>query len=323
MISAALLFFTPGHVMRRYVAGVLVSLAMAIAWGCGGGTSNSTPGIPLTQARQGFVTKILCTEYERTPIAQPPASHFQLVSYESPVGPLGAYLSPEPSDGKKHPVIIWITGGECNTIGDVWSNQVPSSDQSASDYRAAGILMMFPSLRGGNDNPGVIEGFYGEVDDVIAAANYLSKLDYVDPTRIYLGGHSTGGTLALLVAESSTQFRAVFAFGPADEVKWYDPEYLPYDTSNRREEELRSPIHWLATISTPTFVIEGTEGNIVSLNALASESSNNKLTCIEVARRDHFNVLGHSNRLIAQKILADTGPTCNISLTVDELRFLN
>ena len=33
--------------------------------------------------------------------------------------------------------------------------------------------MMFPSLRGGNNNPGSKEGFFGEVDDVLAAADLL------------------------------------------------------------------------------------------------------------------------------------------------------
>ena len=66
--------------------------------------------------------------------------------------------------------------------------------------------MMFPSLRGGNDNPGNKEGFLGEVDDVLAAADFLSKQEFVDPNRIYLGGHSTGGTLVLLVAACSNKF---------------------------------------------------------------------------------------------------------------------
>ena len=68
-------------------------------------------------------------------------------------------------------------------------------------YRRAGIVMMYPSLRGGNDNPGRREGFLGEVDDILAAAEYLARESYVDPGRIYLGGHSTGGTLAMLAAE--------------------------------------------------------------------------------------------------------------------------
>src|SRR2546425_998049 len=84
---------------------------------------------------------------------------------------------------------------------------------------------------------GAKEGFLGEVDDVLAAADYLGKQEFVDAKRIYLGGHSTGGTLVLLVAECSERFRAVFSFGPADDVAGYGPEYLPFDTSNRREIE--------------------------------------------------------------------------------------
>ena len=44
--------------------------------------------------------------------------------------------------------------------------------------------MMFPTLRGGNtDIRGRKEFFYGEVDDVHAAANHLARLPYVDPAR--------------------------------------------------------------------------------------------------------------------------------------------
>jgi hypothetical protein len=68
---------------------------------------------------------------------------------------------------------------------------------------------MFPVLRGGNDNQVPKESFLGEVQDVVAAAGHLEDLPYVDSDRIYLGGHSTGGTLALLVAECSDRFRAV------------------------------------------------------------------------------------------------------------------
>ena len=136
------------------------------------------------------------------------------MKYDSPAGSLAAYVSPDPNDGKRHPAIIWITGGDCNTIGEMWNPRPASNDQTARAYREAGLVMMFPSLRGGNDNPGFKENFYGEVDDVLAAAAYLAKQDYVDPKRIYLGGHSTGGTLVLLVAEVPNPFRAVFLIRP-------------------------------------------------------------------------------------------------------------
>ena len=162
----------------------------------------------LAEARKGFRTKLVPQRGDKEPVEDPPAGVFRLVKYDAPVGQLPAYLTPDPRDGKKHPAIVWITGYDCNTINDVWSAADREDDDTGSAYRKAGIVMMFPSLRGGNDNPGAKEGFLGEVDDVLAAADFLAKQPYVDPARIYLGGHDTGGTLVLLVAECSDRFRA-------------------------------------------------------------------------------------------------------------------
>src|SRR5262249_33718036 len=145
-------------------------------------------------------------------------------------------ISPDPRDGKKHPAVIWIRGGvDYNSIGDVWMEMTATNDQNASAFRKAGIIMMFPSQRGGNDNPGFKEAFFGEVEDIIAAANHLAKQDFVDPNRIYLGGHSIGGTLVLLVAESTARFRAVFSFGPAASIAGYGSELVLFDTLDKRE----------------------------------------------------------------------------------------
>lgn len=274
----------------------------------------------LTKARKGFQTRLVRRESAGEPVPAPPPKLFRTVRYEAPAGKLAAYLSPDAGDGKKHPAILWITGGDCNTIGEVWTDAPASNDQTAAAYRKAGIVMMFPSLRGGNDNPGVREGFLGEVDDVLAAAEFLAKQDYVDPRRIYLGGHSTGGTLALLVAECTDRFRAIFAFGPVDDVSGYGPEYLPCDTSNPREVELRSPGIWLASIKTPTFVFEGTaEGNIDSLQAMARSSTNPKVHFLAVRGASHFSILAPTNRLIADKILRDDGPACSLTFAAEEL----
>ena len=73
----------------------------------------------LAEARQGFQTKLVRQESDGHPLPVPPPRMFQLVRFDSPAGKLGAYLTPDPKDGKKHPAIIWITGGDCNSIGDV------------------------------------------------------------------------------------------------------------------------------------------------------------------------------------------------------------
>ena len=240
------------------------------------------------------------------------------------MGPLAAYLSLDPQDGSRHPAIIWITGGDCNSIGDVWSSSPRGNDQTAAAYRNAGVLMMFPSLRGGNDNPGRHEGFYGEVDDVLAAYDYLARQPYVDPARIYLGGHSTGGTLALLTAEFRNPFRAVFAFGAVGDVSGYGTSLLPVDFSKNdpRERTLRSPGYWLASAQGVVFVIEGTgaPGNISALNAMQRVSQNPAVHFISIAGASHFSVLAPSNEVIARKILNDLPSHKQFEMTGAELQ---
>jgi dipeptidyl aminopeptidase/acylaminoacyl peptidase len=276
--------------------------------------------VSLAQARRGFKTVLARRSTPEKAPPTPPVGVMQLVKYESPAGKLSAYLTPDPKDGKKHPAIIWITGGDCNSIDPIWGDRPENNDQAATAYRKAGIVMMFPSLRGGNDNPGVKEGFFGEADDILAAADYLSKQSFVDPKRIYLGGHSTGGTMVLLVSEYSDRFRAVFSFGPVADPMGYGPIYNPYTLANPKERFLRAPIRWLHSIKSPTFVIEGTiDGNLAALESMARASKNPQVRFFPVKRANHFNILAPLNRLIAAKLLLDTGPTCNLSFTEEEL----
>lgn len=262
----------------------------------------------LSQARADVATALTRRERDGTAPPTPPADVYALIRYPAPGGDYAAYLTPPPKTPGKRPAIVWLTGGDTNTIGDVWSPQPRENDQSAAAYREAGIVAMFPSLRGGNDNPGVREGFYGEVQDVLAAADYLAKLDYVDPRRIYLGGHSTGGTLALLVAESDPRFRATFAFGPVFDVSVYGADMLPVALDDAREIRLRSPGHWLASIRSPTYLFEGDRnGNTVDLAQLRAINRNPRVRAYIVPQADHFSTLAPVNTMIAKKILADTG----------------
>lgn len=283
--------------------------------------TQDTAPVSLKEARAGFRSQLVHRTSAREPLVFPPSRVFRTVMYDAPVGKLAAYVTPDPKDGQRHPAIVWITGGDSNTLGDVWSPAPAGNDQTASQYREAGIVMLFPSLRGGNENPGEKEGFLGEVDDVLAAADHLATLGYVDADRIYLGGHSTGGTLALLVAESSTRFRAVFAFGPVDDIAGYGEAYLPFDRHDAREVTLRSPGRWLSSIASPTFVIEGMQrGNGDALLAMRAASTNPDLHFVPVENADHFSVLAPLNRLIANAILEDSGPSSNLTLPESAVR---
>lgn len=276
----------------------------------------------LTDARQGFETKLTRKLSLGEPAPVPPSERFRLVKYPSPAGEMSAYITPAPGDGKKHPAILWVFGGFGNSIGEIaWEPGRPENDQSGSAFQRPGLIVMYPSLRGGNDNPGSMEGFFGEVDDIIAAADYLARQDYVDPRRVYLGGHSTGGTLALLVAESTDRFRAVFSFGPVRNVVGYGAEHLPFDVRESREVELRAPVLWLHSVRMPTFVFEGMEqpSNIVELRGLQRAAQNPMLQFCPVEGVSHFSILAPVSRLIAQKILADAGGA-GVTFSNNELR---
>lgn len=303
----------------------LKNLLLPLCFICGL-TAVSQPkseAITLLEARRRVQSRVNVPTGQRDPVDRPPANELMLVSYKSPVGQLAAYLSPDPGDKKKHPAIVWITGGDCNSIGDVWSPRPASNDQTASIYRRAGIVTMYPSLRGGNRNPGIKEGFLGEVNDVIAAADALARVPYVDPTRIYLGGHSTGGTLVMLVSECTPRFRGVFSFGPVEDVAGYggDSGFLPFNYTDQKEVAIRSPGYWMADIKSPIWVIEGASGssNIESLRSMKNSANNRYIHFIEVPGADHFSVLSVSNLVIAKKILADGPKSRGITLTQSEI----
>lgn len=237
----------------------------------------------------------------------PPAGIFSLIRYPAPSGPTAAYVTPRPHGGGRHPAIVWVTGGDSNSIDDLWHSAPPANDQTAAAYRKAGVVLMFPSLRGGNTNPGRREGFFGEVDDLIAAAGWLAQQDYVEPSRIYLGGHSTGGTLVLLTAESTDRFRAVFAFGPVADVRQYGGDFVPPGLKDPLELRLRSPLYWMGSIRTPTFVIEGTDkpSNAEAVKLLTQSPHSPSLQVFLVKGASHFSTLAPINALLAHKILAD------------------
>jgi alpha/beta superfamily hydrolase len=309
---------------RRFCGFFLLLGAIGCEFPTSSASAPSESDISLVEARKGFITRITRPSADPEPVAEPPSEYFWLVRYESPAGELAAYIS-RPSKRGKYPAIIWVFGGFDNGIGPTaWTTGPPENDQSASAFRRADIVTMYPSFRGGNGNPGQRECLYGEVDDVLAAAEYLSKLDFVDPNRIYLGGHSTGGTLVMLAAACPNKFRAVFSLGPVDDVAGYGPEELPFSFSNRRELELRSPGRFLGAIKTPVFVFEGTKepGNIRCLQKMSRSTRNEHLHFHGVPGTDHFSVIAPLTKLLAKKVLADNGEKTNIAFTEDELAAL-
>jgi acetyl esterase/lipase len=312
VIGGALVLLAALALARRHGDDTAVSATPATsakapaAAGTPAGTGATDSGQTLSEARRQFSTKVSERASAPMPLPSPPAELFVRSDVAGVHGSLAAYLTPDPRDGRRHPAIIWLTGGDTNSLDDFWTPGGESNDQSASAFRNAGVVMMFPTLRGGNTNGSGKEYFYGEVDDVLAAAEHLASQSYVDPAQIYLGGHSTGGTLALLTAETSGRFKAVFAFGPVARVDRYPASIVPANLGEPGgpERRLRSPIYWLHGITSPTYVIEGRNppSNMEQVMELCAASHNPQVHCILPSGFDHFSVLSRVTRVIAARL---------------------
>jgi dipeptidyl aminopeptidase/acylaminoacyl peptidase len=226
----------------------LLSLAVFV-----GGAPGNAYAADLLTARHGFLTKTIAQLPRDGKAAKPPVGLLEVTHYTSAVGPLVAYITPSAKAKQKQPAVLWIKGG-WGGIGDfLWDKK---TGQSVMPFVESGFVVMATSLRGENDNPGKVEAFLGEVDDVLAALDYLAAQPGVDPTRIYVAGHSTGGTMALLVAQASGKPRAVFSFGGHIDTQGYfenkgRDKALPFDWRDGREGELRTPGNFTASIKTP------------------------------------------------------------------------
>ncbi|MDP1823619.1 MAG: prolyl oligopeptidase family serine peptidase [Archangium sp.] len=258
------------------------------------------------KARKGFKTKLVTRLVDSEPLPPLPPKLFEIVQYQGPLGPLQAMVSKAPGPGK-HPAILWLSGGfpPGGMNEAAWEPQPRGNDQSGAQFRTAGLVVMYPTLRGSFGNAGQAEAFLGEVDDVLAALTWLRASPDVDSTRIYLGGHSTGATLALLVA-ASTDVRGVLALGPIDDVCAYGQQSLPFDVRNKRECAVRSPLQFLDAVRAPTLVIEGQLGNSEALHAMERATKNPKLSFLVLEGFTHFSAIAPVNEFFAPRLARAT-----------------
>ncbi len=146
-------------------------------------TSSALAG-DLISERKGFKTVLTKKEKIEEVLSEPPAEVFKIVKYKTEIGEMFAYLSRHKIEpNQKRPAIVWLTGGfPTSSPGDyLWQDADVNNEQSARIYRRHGIVMMFPILRGRvKGNPGFVEQFYGEVNDVISAGKHLKSLEYID-----------------------------------------------------------------------------------------------------------------------------------------------
>lgn len=161
---------------------------------------------------------------------------------------LRAWINP-PTVQSKRPAVIFLHGGFSFGLGD-W--------EQARPYRDAGFITLVPALRGENGQPGAWSSFYNEVDDVLAAAEYLIKQPYIDAGNVFLAGHSVGGTLSLLSSMASSRFRAVAAFDGLPVFTERRAALVPFDSSDPREARMRSVAAFPGSFKCPARIYSAT-----------------------------------------------------------------
>lgn len=139
------------------------------------------------------------------------------------------------SSSRKYPAIIAVHGGFHFSLDEEYFGYIER-------FVREGYVVMFPEYRGsrgyGKEWYDAQEYGSGDVDDVLSAAELLSKKSFVDANRMGIVGRSRGGMVTLLAIEKQPKrfAAAVDVVGLADFLMYmaYKPEY-------RRQEVAKEP----------------------------------------------------------------------------------
>ena len=123
----------------------------------------------------------------------------------------GWILKPPGFDpSQKYPSILQIHGGPQMQYGNFYTHEF-------HQQAAAGYVVYWSNPRGsqgyGENHAGAIYGQWGTVDydDVMAWADYVEKLPYIDPERMGVTGGSYGGYMTTLIIGRTHRFKAAVA----------------------------------------------------------------------------------------------------------------
>jgi dienelactone hydrolase len=219
-----------------------------------------------TETRRHFATKLLRDgpSPQRDVIALRPPDYVEEVEFRSGTHRLKAWMSGHQQARQKLPAVLFLHGGFELGAAD-WDMALP--------YWEAGFVVMVPMLRGENGQAGTFSFLYDEVDDVLAAAEFLADHPSVDSSRIFLAGHSAGGTLTLLAVEASSRFRAAASFdGSPDQQLLYDGSAakpgnhaeIVFNPKDSHELQVRSPLAYVYSLKSPVRLYYSYEASVIA-----------------------------------------------------------
>ncbi len=190
------------------------------------------------------------------------------LKYKAPDGLAVQGWLMKPADfapGKKYPLVLYIHGGPWSmyTVGFNWDFQ----NFAANGY---GVLWVNPrgSTGYGQDFVNGIQHSYPgkDYDDLMAGIDAALAKGWVDKDNLFVCGGSGGGVLTAWIVGHTTRFRAAVAMRPVidwgsfvgntDGQNWYD-QFTKYPWEDPVQYAERSPLHYVANVTTPTMVMTG------------------------------------------------------------------
>jgi dipeptidyl aminopeptidase/acylaminoacyl peptidase len=166
---------------------------------------------------------------------------------------------------KKYPMLLWIHGGPWSmySVGWNWAYQ---------NFAANGYAVLWTNPRGstgyGQDFVNGIQHSYPgkDYDDLMASVDAAVTKGWIDQSNLFVTGGSGGGVLTAWIVGHTNRYRAAASMRPVinwhsfvgttDGVNWYN-QFQKYPWEDPMEYAVRSPLHYVANVTTPTMVMTG------------------------------------------------------------------
>lgn len=167
--------------------------------------------------------------------------------------------------GRKYPMVLWIHGGP-------WSMYDVGFNWAFQNFAANGYAVLYTNPRGstgyGQDFVNGIQHAYPgkDYDDLMAGVDAALAKGFIDERNLFVCGGSGGGVLTAWIVGHTDRFAAAVSMRPVinwhsfvgttDGPNWYR-QFKAYPWEDPMEYAVRSPLHYVANVKTPTMVMTG------------------------------------------------------------------
>ncbi|HZM90407.1 MAG TPA: S9 family peptidase [Blastocatellia bacterium] len=166
---------------------------------------------------------------------------------------------------KKYPMVLWIHGGP-------WSMYSVGFNWAFQNFSASGYAVLYTNPRGstgyGQDFVNGIQYSYPgkDYDDLMASVDAAIAKGWIDDKNLFVCGGSGGGVLTAWIVGKTDRFAAAVSMRPVinwhsfvgttDGPGWYY-QFDKYPWEDPMQYAVRSPLHYVANVKTPTMVMTG------------------------------------------------------------------